>query len=196
MNKWSVETRSRVTVLALGTIGVLALIWFFLIGRLEMRLGNRQEKIRFVQQQVKTTREMIQRAEKYDEEIRRSSLLLSGFENQMARGDTYRWLLNWLGGFEARHNITVSSPPPPLETELNVPPRVPYKAIIYSFAGTAKYHDFGAFLADFENSSPFIRLNSLALESTSSGVESPASSGRLAFRIEFVTLLKPATAKR
>jgi len=196
MNKWSLETRSRVIVLALCTIGVLAMIWLFLIGRLEIRLENRQEKTRLVQQQLKNTRELIRRAEKYDGVVARSSLLLSGYENQMARGDTYRWLLNWLGSFEARHNITLSSPPPPQETELNVPPKVPYKAIAYTIAGTARYHDFGAFLADFENSSPFIRLNSLALESTSSGVENPANSGRLAFRMEFVTLLKPASAPR
>jgi Tfp pilus assembly protein PilO len=196
MNKWSIETRSRVIVLALCTIGLLALIWLFLIGRLEIRLENRQEKTRLVQQQLKNTRELIRRAEKYDEVMARSSLLLSGYENQMARGDTYRWLLNWLGSFEVRHNITLSSPPPPQETELNVPPKVPYKAIAYTITGTARYHDFGAFLADFENSSPFIRLNSLALESTSSGVENPANSGRLAFRMEFVTLLKPASAPR
>jgi len=115
-------------------------------------------------------------------------LLLSGFENQMAQGDRYRWVLNWLRGFETRHKITVSSPPPPQLTELNVPPKVPYKAVVYSIAGTARYHDFGAFLADFENSSPFIRLNSVSLESAVSGVESPGSSDRLAFRIEFVTL--------
>jgi Tfp pilus assembly protein PilO len=196
MNRWSTETRSRVIVLTLGTIGVLALIWFFLISRLQMRLGNGKEKIRLVQQQLRSTRETIQGAEKLDEEIQRSSLLLSGFESQMSRGDTYRWLLNWLGSFEARHNITVFSPPPPQVTEMDVPPKVPYKAVIYSIAGTAKYHDFGAFLADFENSSPFIRLKSLALESTSSGIENAASPGRLAFRIEFVTLLKPATAQR
>ena len=196
MNKWSIETRSRVIVLALCTTGLLALVWFFLIGRLEMRLENRQENTRQVQQKLKNTRELIRRAEQFDEEMERSSLLLSGFENQMARGDTYRWLLNWLASFEGRHNVTIASPPPPQPTELNVPPKVPYKAINYSFSGTASYHDFGAFLADFENSSPFIRLNSLSLESTSSGVENPASSGRLAFRLEFVTLLKSASASR
>ena len=196
MNRWSPETRNRVVVLALGTIGALALIWLLLIGTLQARLGGQKEKVRLVQQQLANTRERIQRAEKFDEEVARSSLVLSAFENHMVYGDQYRWVLGWLRGFEARHKIIVSSPPPPQEVELDVPPKVPYKAVVYSISGTAKFHDFGAFLADMENSSPFIRLNSLALAASASGVENVASSDRLAFQIEFVTLLKPPAAKR
>lgn len=196
MNSWSPETRNRVIVLALGTMGVLALMWFLLIGTLQTRLGNQKEKVRLVQHQLANTRERIERAEKFDEEVARSSLVLSGFENQMAQGDQYRWVLGWLRGFEARHKITVSSPPPPQEMELDVPPKVPYKAVKYSISGTARYHDFGAFLADVENSSPFIRFNSLSLAATASGVENIASSDRLAFQLDFVTLLKPLEAKR
>jgi Tfp pilus assembly protein PilO len=196
MNRWSAETRNRVIVLALGTIGVLALIWLLLIGTLQARLGNQKEKLRLVQDRLVNTRERIQRAEKFDEEVARSSLLLSGFENQMAQGDQYRWVLGWLRSFEARHKITVSSPPPPQEMELDVPPKVPYRAVVYSISGTARYHDFGAFLADIENSSPFIRLNSLSLAASASGIENVASSDRLAFQLEFVTLLKPATTRR
>jgi hypothetical protein len=188
MNRWSAETRNRLIVLAIGTTAVLALLWLLLIGTLNGRLRNQTEKVLLVQDRLRITQERIQRAEKYDEEVQRSSLLLSGFENQMAQGDRYRWVLSWLRGFETRHKITVFSPPPPQVTELDVPPKVPYKAVIYTIAGTAKFHDFGAFLADFENSSPFIRFNSLSLESTASGVENPATADRLAFRMEFVTL--------
>jgi hypothetical protein len=79
---------------------------------------------------------------------------------------------------------------------LNVPPKVPYKASTFALVGTAYYHDFGAFLADLENSSPFIRLKSMSLESTSSGVEDPSTSDKLSFRVEFMTLIKPATDQK
>ena len=196
MNRWSPETRNRVAVLALGTLGVLALIWLLLIGTLQTRLGSGREKIRLIQHQLANTRERIQRAEKFEEEVARGSLVLSAYENQMAQGDQYRWVLAWLRPFEARHKITVSSPPPPHEMELDVPPKVPYRAVAYSISGTARYHDFGAFLADVENSSPFIRLNGLSLTASASGIENVAASDRLAFHLEFVTLLKPLESKR
>ena len=187
MNRWSIETRNRVLALAVVTAVVLALIWFFVVGTLEDSLRVRREKIEVVQSQLNVKRAGIQRAEKYNDLIRRGGLVLSVYENQMAQGDLNRWEINWLNKLQKRHNITITRFGSHQPAQLTVPPRVPYKAATYSVEGNGRYHDFGAFLADLENYSPFIRLNSLSLDNTSSGV---ANTDNLRFQLEFVTLIK------
>lgn len=110
----------------------------------------------------------------------------------MAQGDLYRWVINYLRDMEKRRNVSIVEFGPPQLVELNVPPRVPYKAASYSIAGTAYYNDFGSFVADLENSSPFVRLKSLTLQSVAPGLASATAPERLTFRLEFITLVKPA----
>jgi Tfp pilus assembly protein PilO len=196
MSSWSVETRNRVLMLALATGVVLGVIWFFLINTLQASLGFRTAKIQAVQRQLQVMRTGIEKAEQYKDVIRRGGLLLGAYENQMAQGDLFRWAINSLREVQARHNVTITTFNPPQLGQLNIPPKVPYTAGTYSIAGMARYHDFGSFLADLENSSPFIRIKSLALEATSSGVAEAERPDALLFRMEFVTLIKAAPPQR
>jgi hypothetical protein len=190
MNSWSIETRNRLLTLGVGTAGLLAFIWFSLVATLQESLRIRTDRIGAVREQLRVTRAGIDQAEKFHEVIRRGGLLLGAYEDQMAQGDVYRWMRNSLLKLQERHNVTITAFPPPLEGPLGVPPKVPYKAGSYSIAGTASYQNLGAFLADLENSSPFIRLKSLSLEATASGVAEGGTGDELSFRIEFVTLIK------
>jgi len=197
MNKWSPETRSRVAVVALTTIGVIALIWLTLVLGLETKLKDRENKIFALQRSAQITRAGIQLAEKYREDVERGGLVLSSYENHMAQGeDTYRWLMGFLRGLEKRFNVSIVESPRPQTVELKFPPRLPYEATSCWIAGTARYHDFGAFLAELENSSPFIRLRNLSVDTSVSGVATESESDRLTFRMEFVTLVKPAAGQR
>lgn len=197
MNNWSPETRGRVAAVALTTIGLIALIWFTLVVGLETKLQDSEARILRLQQNVAVTRTGIKLAEKYREEVERGDLVLSTFENHMAQGvDPYRWLMGFLRGLERRFNVSVVESPRPQIVELKFPPRLPYEATSCWIAGTARYHDFGIFLAELENSSPFIRLRNLSVDTSTSGVATESESDRLSFRMEFVTLVKPTASQR
>ncbi len=196
MNRWSVETRNRVIVLTVVTVVVLVLMWLFLVGTLEESLKLRSEKMVVLREQLSVMREAIEKAEQYNDVIRRGGLVLGSYENQMAQGDLYRWMRKALLALQQRHDVTITTFPPPREGPLNAPPKVPYKAGTYSIAGTARYHDFGSFLADLENSSPFIRIKSLVLEATPTGIADAADEDNLSFRLEFVTLIKSTAPQR
>jgi hypothetical protein len=64
----------------------------------------------------------------------------------------------------------------------------PYKQIQFTINGTVYYHDFGKFIADFENSFPHSRVVRLVLE-PAAGPDS--NTEKLSFRMEIVTLVKP-----
>jgi hypothetical protein len=197
MSRWSPETRSRVTAVGFTTIGLIALIWFTLVVALETKLQDREDKIASMQKTVEVTRTGIKLAENYRDDVERGSLMLHTYENDMAQGDDpYRWLMGFLRGLEKRHHISIIESPRPQTVELNFPTRLSYETASYWIAGSARYHDFGAFLADLENSSPFIRLRNLSLDASTSGVTTEGESDKLSFRMEFVTLVKPAAVNK
>ncbi|HKS37623.1 MAG TPA: hypothetical protein VJW76_10570 [Verrucomicrobiae bacterium] len=197
MNNWSLETRSRVAAVALSTIGLIALIWFTLVLALETKLKDRDDKIVALQKAADVTRSGIRLAESYRDEVERGGLVLDSYENHMAQGeDPYRWLMGFLRGLEKHFNVSIIEPPRPQIVELKFPPRLPYEATSCWIAGTARYHDFGIFLAELENSSPFIRLRNLSVDANISGVATENEADRLTFRMEFVTLVKPRAGQR
>ena len=78
-------------------------------------------------------------------------------------------------------------------------PQFPYEAAIFSVRGTAYYHQFGKFLADFENRFPYFRVQNLIL-GAGSGSESAAGSDatatrtgdeKLNFSMVVIALIKP-----
>jgi len=191
MNKWTREQRNQIILLAMGTVGVAALIWFGIISALQARLGAQADKMLVAQGNLNLIKAGIAKEAQFNEEIEVSKQEFLGFEAKMAQGDLYRWVINFLRDMEKRRNISIVEFGPPQIVDLNVPPRVPYKAGSYSISGTAYFNDLGSFVADLENSSPFVRLKSLTLQSMAPGLASAAAPERLTFKLEFITLIKP-----
>jgi hypothetical protein len=71
-------------------------------------------------------------------------------------------------------------------------PQFPYKQATITIGGAALFYDFGQFVADFENQSPYVRILNLSLEPIPSlgSVEQE----KLAFKMDVVFLVKPGDA--
>jgi hypothetical protein len=70
-------------------------------------------------------------------------------------------------------------------------PKFPYKAAAFNVRGSAYYHDLGQFLADFENSFPYARIQNLEIEPGAVSASGTAETEKLSFRLEIVTLINP-----
>ena len=71
-------------------------------------------------------------------------------------------------------------------------PKFPYRAAAFNLRGTAFFHDFGAFVADFENTFPYMRIQNIELDPAStSAATSSDHSEKLSFRMEIVALVSP-----
>jgi Tfp pilus assembly protein PilO len=64
-------------------------------------------------------------------------------------------------------------------------PDFPYNASTFTVTLSGHYHDFGLFLAEVENSHPFVRVKSFELEPTSAATED------LAINLDVVALIQP-----
>jgi Tfp pilus assembly protein PilO len=194
MNNWTQEKIRQIVLLTIGTACVLGIIWFVAVAPLRGMVKVKADKVAILQKQIQVTQTQIQLADKYKQEVEAGQKDLQNLENKMARGDPYRWIMSYLSDLQIRNDVLVSDFYPPQVTELSVPPKVPYRAVSYTIAGAAYYHDFGAFVADLDNTSPFVRLKSLTLQSAAPGLAAATAPEKLNFRTEFVTLIKsPST---
>jgi hypothetical protein len=191
MNSWSPERRRQFASLVVGALVVLILLWQGGINTLRSWRRQKQTAIDSVQTSLKLAESARSLAPQYRAETAANLRRVRMLENQMARGDLYRWVINHVLDLQDLHEdkVVVTSFQPPRVVDPDIPPSVPYQAATYSFNGMARYHDFGAFLAHFENSSPFIRLRSLNLQASAAGIVGVSEPERLAFQIDFSTLV-------
>jgi hypothetical protein len=73
--------------------------------------------------------------------------------------------------------------------DVGVFPTFPYQAAAFGVRGKGYYHDIGKFVADFENSFPYMRIQNLEL--APDGGAQAADDETIQFRMEIVTLIKP-----
>jgi len=66
-------------------------------------------------------------------------------------------------------------------------PNFPYEQASITVAGRAHFHDFGRFVADFENQFPHIRVLNLDLDLDTVSTQPEM----LSFKMDIVTLVKP-----
>jgi hypothetical protein len=196
MNRWSADTRNRMLLLALVTVGACALIWMGLVERLMSELRLREGRVVAAEKQLAATRAGIEMSHQDAEDLKRADELVATYEGQMAQGDLYRWVVKMMREVQAGRPVVFYEFEPPVVSDLNVPPRVSYKAATYTVTGVGSYKEFGAFLADLENHSPFVRLKSLTLEAAATGIAESDVDDTLSFRMEFVTLVKPSGSVR
>jgi Tfp pilus assembly protein PilO len=132
----------------------------------------------------------IKTADQVESELCDVKKRLEQVEDTMATGDLYSWTINLIRQFKLSYKVEVpqfSQIDGPRDTTML--PNFPYKQATLTIGGTAHFHDFGKFVADFENQFPYMRLMNVTLE-PASGVLA-ADKERLSFRMEIATLVKP-----
>jgi hypothetical protein len=119
---------------------------------------------------------------------------LRAIEQTMASGDMYSWIIMTINRFRADRRVDIPQFSREVTTEVGVLPKFPYKAAQFNIRGTAYFHDIGKFIADFENTFPYVRVQNVDLEPASQSAA--ASTGavdpeKLSFKMEIVALINP-----
>lgn len=190
------ERRSQLLLLIICSAGVTILVWLTLIQPQQERLKALTVELSKTQESVKATRLLVRSSDEYKASLQAAAQKLQTVEQRMAQGDVYRWTINTMLGYQEPFAVDFAEFLQPQIAELNIPPKVPYKGATTSVAGTATYHDFGRFLAAFENAYPHVRLQRLELEPASQIQTDPNEPGKLSFRMEFVSLVKSSVPAR
>ncbi len=183
------EKRNRLVLVALATLIAVAGLYFGLISRQNESLAHLAQKKAAAANKLQVVNDAIHQADRIKAELDEAKTTLAAAERDVASGDLYAWVINWLRQFKAPYKVEI-----PQFSQLGAPvdgnllPNFPYKQTTLTVAGTAYFHDLGKFLAALENQFPHVRLVNLSLDANAPSASVQPET--LSFKMEIVTLAK------
>jgi hypothetical protein len=189
MSKFALHKRNKIVLVAVGTLAVAVGLWFVLISPLRAKAAQLARRAAEARAEVVRGQKSVAAAEQIARELAAVTNRLTAAEAAMASGDLYAWMIQTMNRFKQAYAVDIPQIGRETPCEVGMFPQYPYRAASFVVRGVAYYHEFGKFLADFENNFPAMRVQNLELEpSTVAKEEEPE---RLQFKMEVVTLVKP-----
>ena len=187
MKRLTREKRNQLIIVATITVAVLGLIYFGLIQPQYNSLRNIAKDKKTADEKLAGIKRTITNANTTANDLTQMSATLTQIETDMASGDLYSWTYDTVRRFKQPYRVEIPDVGHPAISDMDLLPSFPYKQIRFSLNGTAYYHDFGKFIADFENNFPHSRVVHLIIESP----PIPDSSNeKISFRMEIIALVK------
>ncbi len=185
------EKRNSLILVGIAAVAVVALLYFFLIGVQSAKIKEISAKIESAQHRKEKIESAVKNAAQIEADLKKESKVLAGLENDMApaSGDTFLWQINMMKHFKGERAVEIPELGSGNAADCNLLPKFPYRQVTLTVGGSAFYHDFGRFLADFENTYPHMRV--LNLQVFPKPALSPADKEKIGFKMEIVTLTKP-----
>ena len=169
MNKLSKAQRDQLLGIAIGTVGLMAALWYYGVTALQSELAATRKKSAEMQQKLHDAETLMRRGDEISATLRSRSELLAGREAGLAPDrDAYAWLINTVNAFiQSRKGVNIDTYSQPEITDVGMIPKFPYRWATFHLKGTGYYHDFGRFFADFENAFPYFRIQGLNISANS-----------------------------
>ena len=212
------QQKDNITAIGIGAVLAVVVLWYSVMGMQKDHLVTLEKKRDSLVEKVDGARKLVDGVKKRQIEFQDLLDDVAEKESFMASGDLYSWVWTELSNFTRNkgHEVRI----PLISRDWNIGPSrmipgfpEPYQVVTYKIQGVAYYHDFGSFLADFENTHPYLRVQSFKLfrsENQGEAAGRPSdsidgssnqtqnqqadSSEKLNFEMELVALTKTAKA--
>lgn len=190
MKRLTTDKRNKLILVILGTVALISVVYFLLIGPQKAENQKLISKIASEQERFVKMKNTIKMADTTSVSAVDSTALLTRAEEDVASGDLFAWTYDTIRKFKAGYRLDIPSVGQPIQSDVDLIPGFPYKQIKFSLVGTGFYHDIGKFASDLENKFPHMRIVNLAIDQTGGAEASPE---KLAFRMDIIALVKPNT---
>jgi hypothetical protein len=191
------EKRDRIIFVAIGAIVILVAFWHGVISPQRKGLSAALKKGSEQASQLSNAERLMGTTTQLQGNVRVATEKLRAHEKTMASGDMYSWIIFTINRFKERYKVEIPHFSREAPTEVGMFAKFPYRAVMFHVRGNAYFHNFGNFVADFENAFPYMRVQNLELEPLFNA-SSPDSAGappddpeKLSFRMEIVALVNP-----
>jgi len=194
--KLPTEKRNRLILVVVAGLVISICVWYGLISSGKVRLAKSRERGLQSKEKVEKARQRIAEADRIEAEMERSVQGLRNMEEGLATGvDLYRWSLLLMEKARGGHEVEIIEVTRPQTNEIGVLASFPYQAATFAVRGVAYYHDFGKFLADFENRFPYFRVQNISLGSQAEAAVDASTTrvakDKLYFKIDVVVPVRP-----
>ncbi len=190
MNSFSPTKRLQALGILAATIVIMTLLYTHFIRAGQVRLYEVEQRQAAGRIEQEAARKRIKMAPIFEQDLLLAQERLGEFELTMASGDVYLWMIRALDRISDRHRVHFNQIEPPQFEPNEFVPRVPYEAARFMVSGSATFADFGHFLADLENTYPFLSFHKLELEPMAFGRPNPEEADQLRFQGEFTVLVR------
>ncbi|HYV27929.1 MAG TPA: hypothetical protein VFA77_10375 [Candidatus Eisenbacteria bacterium] len=194
MAKLSKEKRNQIIAVVLGTLAVGAGLWYGVIKTRRQSIEDTRKRLETMQNKLESARNYVKKADQVEADMERAVEKLKTIEGDMASGvDLYSWSYALLEKARTGEDVEIVEVTRPLRGEVGLLPQFPYDAAIFTIKGIGYYHDFGKFLADFENKYPYFYVQNptLGSEPTPDIASGRIGKEKLLFKMDIVALIKP-----
>ncbi len=182
------EKRTQLILVTLVVVGLMIGLGFGLIQSQYSKLGGLADRKATATQKLAQMQDAVKNSKRLEADLVESKKKLVELESDAASGDLYSWMINTIRRFKQAHKVEIPQfGQLGAVSDVSLLPDFPYKQVSLTVAGSAHFHDFGRFLADFENQFPHVRVLNLTLDVDAA----PQDQEMLAFKMEIVTLVKP-----
>lgn len=193
------EKRDRLLMIAVGALVLMIALYFGVIRVQRQTLEELAKKNAEEDRRVANGHRLASTTDELHKKLQVAQGKLKAIESTMASGDMYSWIILTMNSFKESGNYKVEIPQFSREvpSDIGLLAKFPYRAAVFHVRGTAYYHDFGRFVADFENAFPYMRIQNIDLEPASSSLgtttatEDKEKQEKLSFKMEVVTLVNP-----
>ena len=192
------EKRDRLIMIAVSASVLMGALYFGVIRVQRATLANLAKKHADEERRVSNGQRLAATTAELQKHLSGVQGQLKAIESTMATGDMYSWIIQTMNSFKENGDYKVEIPQFSREVpcEVGLLPKFPYRAAAFTVRGTAFFHDIGRFIADFENTFPYMRIQNVDLEPSSSTFGNGTNpedmeSEKLSFKMEIVTLVNP-----
>jgi hypothetical protein len=169
MNKLPKEKRDKIILIAVGVLIIGAAFWYLVISNQNASLKKYRDNILDVQSKLHKAELLTRRAALVDADLAKLRTEVAAAEAEMIPLEQLsgkKWLYDTLFGFiKDKHPVTLTglSNDPVIGKQFLLLPKFAYSAAAYDVELRAYYHDFGKFLAAFENSFPYMNVHQIQM---------------------------------
>jgi hypothetical protein len=191
------EKRNRLILVIIVGLILVSSLWYGLVSSGKDRLTGSRDRRAAAKDKVEKATARVGQADKVEAEAESAVQALRSMEEDMAAGvDLYRWSYLLLEKARGGHEVEIAEVTRPQTNDIGALPAFPYPAATFTVQGNAYYHDFGKFLAGFENRFPYFRVQNISLgtlaDSGPDVVAARVVKDKLLFRMEIVVPIKLA----
>jgi Tfp pilus assembly protein PilO len=174
VNKLSKTQREQLIGIIVGTLAVVALLWYFGVNAKQHELSKTQDNTAQTQDKLKKAENTMRQGEEIADKMSAHRQILDRREAILAPDrDAYDWIISTINPFIQSHRGVGSFKySQPEVSDVGIIPGFPYKWATFHITGSGFYHDLGKFFADLENNFPYFRVQNLEISANvSTGIE-------------------------
>lgn len=199
MNKLSKDKRDKLILTIIGTVGIVAVLYFFVLSDMKDEHATLGTKIFSTKDRIDKAERVINRQATFNQEMAALKGALNTRQAQMPRpGEDHVWFLKIMEDRRGAYNLDINEIRNPEAWDPGVLPNFPFKGVSFNVTLVGGYTDFGRFLADFENEFPFMRVQLMSVIPDAqpgppgSGIATQ-DTGKLRINFRVISLIKTQT---